>query len=158
MGDAKKRDFVLGLVILVAGIAYLFLASRLQLPNRKHIYVNAAFVPYVLGSIMCVLGVLQLLAARSPALASAESGEQVDYRTVVKTVGLVVGYVALLEVVGFPVMTLLYLVAQFTVLTPVSKKVNYALYTVIALIATTVIFLTFRYAFDMMLPVGPLDF
>jgi putative tricarboxylic transport membrane protein len=157
MGDAKRRELVLGLIILVAGIAYLFLASRLQLPNRQHVYVNAAFVPYVLGSIMCILGVLQLIAARSPAPASPEPGEQVDYRTVVKTVGLVVSYVALLEYVGFPLMTVLYLVAQFSVLTPVSKRVNYVLYAVIAVISTAVIFLTFRYAFDMMLPVGPFD-
>ena len=157
MDDAKKREYFLGVVVLVAGIAYLFMASRLPLPQRQFVYVNAAFVPYVLASIMCVLGVLQLRAARhfEP---KERAGDAVDYPTVIKTVGLIVGYVALLSYVGFPLMTVLYLVAQFVVLTPHEKKVNYVLYVVIAVIASATIYLTFRYAFDMLLPVGPFDF
>ena len=156
MDDVKKREFALGIIILVAGIAYLLLTS--QLPRKQ--FVDAAFVPYVLGSIMALLGVLQLRAASAfvPKAPSANAPDTVDYATVVKTIGLVVAYVALMEYVGFPIMTVLYLVAQFTVLTPLRKKVNYPLYIVIAVISSALIFLLFRYAFDMMLPVGPLDF
>ena len=155
MGDAKKREIALGLIILAAGLAYLFLTS--QLPRKQ--FIDAAFVPYVLASIMCILGALQLRAAWSfvPKVSSGKTEETVDYATVVNTVSLVVGYVALMEYIGFPIMTVLYLVAQFVVLTPVNKKANYVLYTVIAVISSAVIFLTFRYAFDMMLPVGLLD-
>lgn len=156
MNDAKKRELALGGFILVAGIAYLLLTS--QLPRKQ--FIDAAFVPYVLGSIMTVLGVLQLRAARAfvSKAPSDKIEDAVDYATVVKTVGLVVAYVALMEYVGFPIMTVLYLVAQFVVLTPARKKANYVLYSVIAVITSALVFLTFRYAFDMMLPVGPLDF
>lgn len=156
MGDAKKREYALGFIILIAGIAYLLLTSRL--PRKQ--FIDAAFVPYVLASIMCLLGVLQLRAAWLfvPESSAGKSEEAIDYATVGKTVGLVAGYVALMEYIGFPAMTVLYLVAQFVVLTPVNKKVNYILYTAIAVISSAVIFLTFRYAFDMMLPVGFLDF
>lgn len=158
MGDAKKREYALGFIILIAGIAYLLLTSRL--PRKQ--FIDAAFVPYVLASIMCLLGVLQLRAARSFAKEPPNNGETmegvVDYPTVWKTLGLIVGYVALMPYVGFPVMTVLYLVAQFVVLTPLSTKVNYVLYIVIAVVASAAIFLTFRYAFDMMLPVGFFDY
>ena len=155
MGDAKKRELALGIIILAAGVAYLFLTNRL--PHKQ--FIDARFVPYVLGSIMCVLGILQLRAAlKFVPKAPGKAGEQVDYATVWKTVGLIVGYVALMGYVGFPIMTLLYLVAQFVVLTPVRMKVNYPLYVAIAVISSALIYLTFRYAFDMMLPVGPLDF
>ncbi len=159
MGDAKKREYVLGMAILAAGIIYMLLTSQLKVPVRPDVYVDATFVPYVLSSIMCILGVLQLRAAKNfvPKPAAA-NGNDVDYGTVGKTVGLVFGYVALLDYVGFPLMTVLYLVAQFTVLTPHDKKVNYVLYSMIAVIASAFIYLTFRYAFDMMLPVGPFDF
>ena len=159
MGDAKRRELVLGWIILVAGIAYLILASRLKLQHRPHVYVTAAFIPYVLGSIMCVLGILQLRAARAfVSKQVAGDGEaNVDYATVWKTVGLIVAYVALMPYIGFPLMTALYLVAQFVVLTPTRQKVNYMLYVVIAVIAAAAIFLTFRHAFDMMLPVGVFD-
>lgn len=159
MGDAKKREYVLGMVILVAGIIYMVLTSQLKVPERPDVHVDATFVPYVLSSLMCILGVLQLRAAKNfqPKPATGK-GDDVDYGTVGKTIGLILGYVALLDFVGFPLMTVLYLVAQFTVLTPHDKKVNYVFYSVIAVIASAFIYLTFRYLFDMMLPVGPFDF
>lgn len=159
MGDAKKREYILGIVILVAGIFYMILASQVKVPPRPGVHVDAAFVPYVLSSIMCILGVLQLRAAKNfvPKPATGKD-DDVDYGTVGKTISLVFGYVALMGYLGFPLMTVLYLVAQFTVLTPHDKKVNYVLYWVIAIISSAFIYLTFRYAFDMMLPVGPFDF
>lgn len=155
MGDAKKREFTLGLIILVLGLGYLFMTS--QLP-RKHA-VDASFIPYVLGSILCLLGVLQLRAAAklSGKAADGKAADFADYPTVWKTVGLIVIYVALLGLVGFPIMTVLYLFAQFIVLTPVHKKANYVLYGVVAMISSAAIFLTFRYALDLMLPVGLLN-
>lgn len=44
MGDAKKRELVLGIIMLVAGIVYLVLTS--QLPRKQTI--DASFVPYLL--------------------------------------------------------------------------------------------------------------
>ena len=159
MGDAKKREYVLGFVILIAGIVYLVMASQLKVPERPGVHVDASFVPYVLSSIMCILGVLQLRAAKNYVpKPKAGNSDDVDYGTVGKTIGLVFGYVALMSYLGFPLMTVLYLVAQFTVLTPHDKKVNYVLYSVIAVLASAFIYLTFRYTFDMMLPVGPFDF
>ena len=155
MGDAKKREFALGFIMLGVGIAYLVLTS--QLPRKQ--FIDAAFVPYVLGSIMTLLGILQLRAARAlvPKVAEKKEGEPVDYLTVGKTIGLIVVYIALMESIGFPIMTVLYLVAQFAVLTPSEKKPNYVLFAVIAIITSASVYILFRYAFDMMLPVGFLD-
>ena len=154
MGDAKKREFVLGIVMLAAGIVYLVLTS--QLPRKQAI--DAAFVPYLLGAILCVLGVLQLKAARSfvPKDTKKAAGN-VDYPTVWKTVGLILAYIALMQFVGFPIMTVVYLVAQFTILTPADRKPNFLVYAVIAVLTSALVYLLFRYAFDMMLPVGFLD-
>ena len=154
MGDAKKREFVLGIVMLAAGIVYLVLTS--QLPRKQAI--DAAFVPYLLGAILCVLGVLQLKAARSFVPKDAKKAAyNVDYPTVWKTVGLILVYIALMQFVGFPIMTVVYLVAQFTILTPAGQKPNLISYTVIAVLTSAFVYLLFRYAFDMMLPVGFLD-
>ncbi len=154
MGDAKKREFVLGIIMLVAGIVYLVLTS--QLPRKQTI--DASFVPYLLGSILCMLGVLQLKAARAFVPKDAKkAAANVDYPTVWKTVGLILGYIALMPPIGFPIMTAVYLVAQFTILTPAAKKPNFLVYTVIAVLTSAFVYLLFRYAFDMMLPVGFLD-
>jgi putative tricarboxylic transport membrane protein len=152
MSDIKKREFAVGVFFLVVGLGYLYLTSTL--PRKQ--FIDAAFVPYVLATIMCVLGVLQLRAASKLGAGedSASKTEPTDYATVLKTLGLIVAYAAFLEPVGFPIMTVIYLFAQFIVLTPTDKKVNYLMYVTIAIITSAAVFMTFRYAFDMMLPVG----
>lgn len=154
MGHIKKREYAVGAFFLVVGIAYFLLTSAI--PRKQ--FVDAAFVPYVLAITMCVLGVLQLREAYKLA-GSQQAGapDAADYRTVLKTLGLIVAYAALLEPVGFPIMTVVYLLAQFTVLTPNDKKVSYPMYATIAVITSAVVYLTFRHAFDMILPVGLLN-
>ncbi|MBT3068184.1 tripartite tricarboxylate transporter TctB family protein [Rhodoferax sp. U11-2br] len=154
MDNIKKREIVVGAIFLLIGIGYLYLTSAI--PRKQ--FIDAAFVPYVLATTMCLLGVLQLREAFKRAGAK-QSGKQdtADYRTVWKTLGLIVAYAALLESVGFPLMTVVYLFAQFIVLTPGDKKISYPLYGAIAVTTSIVVYLTFRHAFDMILPVGLLS-
>ncbi|MDO5612525.1 MAG: tripartite tricarboxylate transporter TctB family protein [Paracoccus sp. (in: a-proteobacteria)] len=79
-----------------------------------------------------------------------------DMMTVGLTLVLIAAYVAALGRIGFPLATPLYLFAQFIVLTPRGIRTPYAVYAVIALAASAVIFATFRYGFGLMLPAGPL--
>lgn len=157
MADKKKSEFFLGLIMLFAGLGYLWATTNIP---RKHEGIDASFMPYVLGSICSLLGVLQLLAAaklQAPS-ASGPSTSNVDYPTVWKTVGLIVGYAALLSWVGFPIMTVVYLIAQFYVLTPVDQKPRWVLYVTVAVVSAAAVYLLFRHAFDLMLPLGWLDF
>ncbi|MBS1211141.1 MAG: hypothetical protein H6R19_3539 [Proteobacteria bacterium] len=158
MSDTKKRDFILGLIMLAVGLGYMFMASQLKLPQRQFTQVNAAFVPYLLATILCILGVLQMREARKPEAASAAKQESTaDYSTVLKTLGLIIAYAALLQPVGFPLMTIVYLFLQFIVLTPSDKQVSYPLYATIAVLTSVIVYAIFRYAFDMILPLGPLS-
>ncbi len=156
MSALKKREIALGCFMLVASAIYLLMSYNLP---KHHIgLVTASFVPYVLGIIMFGLGIMQLRNARK--IPDATSGgksaekEEVDYPTVGKTVALIVGFAALMPIIGFPIMAVVYLFLQFIVLTPGKDKPNYLLYGIISLIASTVIYLTFRHVFDLMLPTG----
>ena len=154
MSYIKKREIAVGIAFLLVGLGYLYLT--MQIPRKQ--FIDAAFVPYVLAAIMCVLGVLQLLEVRKISdSASSQAQDTSDYRTVWKTLGLIVAYAALMEPVGFPVMTVVYLFAQFIVLTPLDKKVNYPMYLVIAVLTSIIVYAIFRQAFDMLLPVGVLN-
>ena len=154
MSSVKKREIAVGIAFLLVGLAYLYLTT--SIPRKQ--FIDAAFVPYVLATIMCVLGVLQLLEVRKISdSASAQVQDASDYRTVWKTLGLIVAYAALMEPVGFPIMTVVYLFAQFIVLTPDDKKVSYPMYLVIAVLTSVIVYALFRYAFDMLLPVGVLS-
>lgn len=164
MDRTRSREVLVGIVMIAAGLFYLYLT--MNLPRRA--FVDAAFVPYVLAIGMCGLGVLQCLSLRRGAGADAghvdasadADGEapagDVDYLTVIKTLALIVAYTALLDSVGFPIVTAVYLFLQFIVLTPQHQRVNYSLYAVIAIVSAAVIFATFRYGFDLLLPAGVL--
>lgn len=156
MSAAKKREFMLGGFMIVASIVYLLMAN--DLPHRSIGIVTASFVPEVLGTIMFVLGVMQLRNARKLPDTSATKKdaekENVDYSTVGKTVALIASFAALMPFIGFPIMAVIYLFLQFIVLTPGNRKPNYPLYGFISVIASAAIFLTFRYVFDLMLPTG----
>lgn len=159
MDTYKRKELITGVIMLGIGLIYLFLT--INLPRRGG--VDAAFVPYVLSAGLCVLGFFQLLASRT-ATADPHADEQdktvvaPDYLTVLKTLGLIVIYTIFLESVGFVIMTALYLYLQFIVITPYTHRVNHLLYVAIAVITSAVIYVTFRQGFDLMLPIGLLDF
>jgi putative tricarboxylic transport membrane protein len=156
MDPAKKKEVVIGAAMLATGLIYLFLTANL--PRKA--FIDAAFVPYLLAAGMCLLGVLQLLAAWGQApredAAAAEAGP--DYLTVGKTLGLIVGYIAVLQWLGFPIATVAYLYLQFLVLTPHDHRISHGRYLLIALCAAVFIYVVFRHGFDLLLPAGLLDF
>lgn len=168
---AKKKDLIIGVVMIGASLAYLLMAY--QLPG--HDGVDAGTVPVLLSGLMLLLGAIQLFTtlAQKPQLPTAAASHEstelpelpaeqaakdiVEPRTVLLTLGLMLGYVALMGTVGFPIMTVIYLYVQFLVLTPVSQKPKHLTYLLISVISSAVIFLLFREAFDLMLPAGLLN-
>ena len=166
MNTLNKKELIIGLAMLGASLTYLVLAQ--QLPG--HDGVDAATVPKLLAGFLSLLGLMQLVSAfskpkaaaepaASPAPAEAEEPtvEIVEPKTVIKTLGLILGYMALLGPVGFPIMTVVYLYLQFLVLTPVNQKARHLTYLLIAVICSALIFLLFREAFDLLLPAGLLN-
>ncbi|MFL6531842.1 MAG: tripartite tricarboxylate transporter TctB family protein [Pseudomonas sp.] len=157
MDSYKRNELIAGVAMLGAGAAYLVLT--MNLPRRGSI--DAAFVPWVLAVSLCLLGALQLWMWRKlpdKSVEPAEKPEAIDYPTVFKTLALVLLYTALMEPVGFVITTVLYLYAQFIVLTPGEQKVKHLQYALIAVVSAVLIFYIFRHGFDLLLPVGLLDF
>lgn len=156
MDRAKKRELVIGAAMLATGLIYLFLTANL--PRKA--FIDAAFVPYLLAAGMCLLGALQLIAAWRQAPKEDAGGAEAspDYLTVGKTLGLIVGYIAVLQWLGFPLATVAYLYLQFLVLTPHDHRVSHGRYLLIALCASVFIYVVFRHGFDLLLPAGLLDF
>lgn len=169
---ANKKELIIGLAMIGCSLAYLAMAY--QLPDHQG--VDAATLPLLLAGFLTLLGVMQVFAALAskPAPGADSAGDSqdelpaspveeapasvVEPKTVLLTLGLILGYIALLGPVGFPLMTVVYLYLQFLVLTPVKQKANHLLYLLIAVICSAVVYLLFREAFDLMLPAGLLNF
>ena len=165
MNTPNKKELIIGIAMLGASLTYLVLAQ--QLPG--HAGVDAATVPKLLAGFLSLLGLMQLVSAfarpkaiaepASPVPTAAEEPavEIIEPKTVLKTLGLILAYMALLGPVGFPIMTVVYLYLQFLVLTPVNQKARHPTYLLIAVICSALIFLLFREAFDLLLPAGLLN-
>ncbi|MBZ9665380.1 tripartite tricarboxylate transporter TctB family protein [Pseudomonas sp. LMG 31766] len=165
MNTLNKKELIIGIAMLGASLAYLVMAQ--QLPG--HDGVDAATLPKLLAGFLSLLGVMQLISAFAkpkvaaepaspvPTEAEEQPAEVIEPKTVFKTLGLILGYMALLGPVGFPIMTVVYLYLQFLVLTPVNQKARHLTYLLIAVACSAIIFLLFREAFDLLLPAGLLN-
>jgi len=162
MATSKKKELLIGAAMLGVGLGYLLMTSNL--PRQGGI--DATFVPYLLSAMLCLLGAVHLLTVFKAPQAVEGSGEDAeepsggrpDFKTVGKTLALITGYIALLQPVGFPIMTVIYLYLQFLILTPIDHRINHLGYALTAVITSAVTYVLFREAFDLMLPAGLLDF
>ena len=158
MDRIQKRETTVGGIMLACGLGYMGLTSQIPHVSNQYGFVDAAFVPYVLSGLMCLLGILQLLQARRAHADAETQADRPDHHTVLKTIGLIVAYVAILDSVGFLISTVAYLIIQFIVLTPAGKKPSIPLYGLIAVLTAAITYGLFRYGFDMILPVGLFGF
>lgn len=152
-----SRELMVGALILIVGALYF--GMTLNIPAKGGI--DARFVPFLLSGALFILGILQVISAlrmkkrlEVSGASDVEESEKIDMLTVLKTIVLIVIYIAFLKMIGFIIMSALYLFFQFIVLTPADKKKNHIVYAIIAVVSSVCIFLIFRYGFDLMLPAG----
>lgn len=148
----RLKDVFVGLAMTGAGIAYLRMAG--VLPAKEG--VDAATVPFVLAWMMIGLGLIELAGAFRRPAATERAGGWGGTVTVVLTLMLIAGFIAALRPLGFPIATAIYLFLQFMVLSPRTARPPVGLYAGLAVGVAAVIFATFRYGFDLLLPAGPL--
>ncbi|SNS85757.1 putative tricarboxylic transport membrane protein [Anaerovirgula multivorans] len=149
----KYSELIFGLLILAFGIFYFILT--IQLPRKDTI--DATFIPYILSAFMGVLGILQLSAGIKASKKFKEEeyvAENLDHLTVIKIIALIVIYIAFLQPIGFLICTAVFLVLGFILLTPVGTKINYVQYITISVVATVLIYFSFRNGLHLMLPEG----
>lgn len=147
----RLKDTAIALVMTGTGIGYLGMIAGL--PEREG--VDATTVPTILAWMMVGLGLIELVGAlRKPAAGPAKG--VANMVTVALTLALIAGYIAALRPLGFPIATAIYLFLQFLALTPQGTGRSLPLYAGLAVAASGLIFATFRYGFDLLLPAGPL--
>lgn len=147
----RLKDTAIALVMTAAGIGYLGMIAGL--PEREG--VDATTVPMILAWMMIGLGLIELVGALRKPAAPAKRGAA-NMVTVALTLALIALYIAALRPLGFPIATAIYLFLQFLVLTPQGSDRPLPLYAGLAVAASGLIFTTFRYGFDLLLPAGPL--
>ena len=144
-GERIVALLFLGLVVLYGWEGSKFTAA-LQVD-----VVGPALFPRILAVAGLLLGLMLLLKAPRRQTEESEMGAG-QHLVILVPVLLLLGYVLVLEPVGFPLATIVFLVVSFKYFGQPSWK-GAILY---SLVITTAVFMLFYYGLDLKLPLGPL--
>ncbi|MCI8909512.1 MAG: tripartite tricarboxylate transporter TctB family protein [Oscillibacter sp.] len=164
-----RLDIIPGIVLALFSIGYLAMIPQIQTfdgmgatPLTNH------FIPTLWGSVLLLLSlwiVVRGLRKRKKFLEEGGKVEKTSFRDALMEKREVAAsflsltiYVALMGVVGFAPMTVLYVFVQILILTPREKwKKNIVPALVTAVITGCVLFYIFRYMLNVLLPIGILS-
>lgn len=158
----RYKDSIGACVIIVFALAYYYASFKINILENK--LINSTFFPRVLAGALILLSILLIIKdIRRQSQSNPESGDRMERAAVIRillTVLCLITYVALLETVGFLLMTVLYIFAQILILTPKEQmSVKRLLWFVaISILFSLAVYVVFTRLFTMVLPRGILNF
>ena len=162
MSFKKCRDLILGVVMLLFSGFYLFYAQQIKTrPKLTPSYASAKIMPILLGVLLAVLSVVCIIQGirQIKANKKEENGKKMDkgdLMAVVFTFAVIIGYILIMPLLGFILSTVLYLFLQMLILAPAEKR-NYALFAIVAVVFTAIVFVAFRVGLQQLLPRGVIE-
>lgn len=148
----RTNTMLSGAVLLVlAGVIF---AAASQIKSRFPFGVDSGFFPEIASGVLGVLAAIILLQGlRTAADVEMEPVAPEGQKTVVLSLALIIGFGAGMAVIGFLPAAVIYLFAQFYVLSPASQRRPHY-FALIALGAAIVIQFIFASWFGLVLPKG----
>ena len=162
MSFKKCKDLILGIVMLLFSGFYLFYAQQIKTrPKLTPSYASAKIMPILLGALLAVLSVVCIIQGirQMKANKKEENGKKMDkgdLMAVVFTFAVIIGYILIMPLLGFILSTVLYLFLQMLILAPAEKR-NYALFAIVAVVFTAIVFVAFRVGLQQLLPRGVIE-
>ncbi len=152
----KYNGLMTGIFVALFSIAYLI--GSLFIRRSKAVSIGAEFIPEIYGFVLLFLAVCLMYqgvkAAKRFEPDKAEAREQKDTKNVLLTFVLIIAYVAVMELLGFVLSSIFFLILMNMLLTPVNTKRNYitiVLYSVVLSVGTYYLFHNLMY---IPLPIG----
>lgn len=154
----KYKEIISGLVFVVFSITAYFYADSIRVfaPNSGN-YINAQFFPKVISFMLGLVSVYQVivgirqLAKTAAVPCDAHTMSRTAILRIVATLILLMIYVALLESLGFLIMTVLYIFFQVLILTP-RERINYPFTIGLSVVFSGLVYFMFTQVFSLMLP------
>lgn len=152
----KYGDLAVGIAFLVLAVVMFGMAGTL--PPSLMGGLGSDFMPKVLSVAMAVLAVIQIITGLKKmkmeyTIDPIDQEFKPEYWRVLVTIAAFTVYVVVLSGVGFMISSAVYLMVQMTVLAPKEKR-NYALFAVISVVVSVVVYYLFRNGLNVMLPAG----
>lgn len=161
----KRRDLITGICMACISIFYLISTSSIKIfAGMGRSAINSTTIPRVWGVCLFILGILLIMRAMKEYKLGGKPENKINLLHMIKENSAVVYsfvifgvYVAFLNIIGFIIMTALYLFFQMLVLTPHGEKkpLRAALLSVVFSLGIYYIFVKLLM---IMLPIGILGF
>ena len=163
-----RKDAITGGILFAVSAAYLALTTEISVfKGLGAPPVSARVVPQLWGGLLMLLSVLLLIRSFREYKAAKAQGKSLpkldlvalvkDNSGVVLTFASLFVYIALMQSVGFLIMSAIYIFVQTLILSP-KGKVNIVLAIVVAVVAAVVIDFFFASMLHVLLPKGILGF
>lgn len=169
--SSKLKDVRTGIFILILSVFIRFISNNIL--DSKVSELGPDFMPKIISIAMMIASVILIanglfshrkLKSLNNTEEQAESeeenkeelsgvSEKVNFKNVLLTMGLLFLYISLINIVGFIIMTILFIVLQIMIYSE-DKKANITRNIFIGAIVTVVIFIIFNYGFNIMIPLG----
>jgi putative tricarboxylic transport membrane protein len=147
----KQYDFVPGLFFLIIGIVIAVESIRLRLGNFGKIDVG--LIPFLISILIISMSTLILLTTRSiraGLIGFRDLFSGIDLRSIVLITIYLAGYAVLLEILGYIVVTFIFLGLSLKTISPMKYKTMI----ITTLLVTLVSYFIFILALDVQLPSG----
>ena len=154
----KYMDIISGAFILLLSVVFFVGAySIVSFADSKY---GASITPRVVSVIMAILsttliisGIRNLKVEKRTGINKASTKQSNENKITYYTLGLITIYIALINVIGFPVMTAIYIALQLFVLSGLKMK-KLLLGAIVGIVSSTLIYLIFSKALYIQLPLG----
>ena len=162
MSFKKCKDLILGIVMLAFSGFYLIYAQQIKTrPKLTPSYASARIMPVLLGALLAILSVVCIIQGVRKMKApegedAAKKLDRGDLMAVVFTFAVIIGYIMVMPMLGFILSTVIYLFLQMLILAPADKR-NYALFAIVAVVFTALVFVAFRVGLQQLLPRGVIE-
>ncbi|AOT72079.1 tripartite tricarboxylate transporter TctB family protein [Geosporobacter ferrireducens] len=152
----RYREAIYGIVFFIIAAAYYAASFNIKIyQSYGDSGVDSRFLPQLLGIFLMILSTIQIV--KGIKLVRIYEGDRVAEKIisikVILTVAFIVLYVALMPVVGFLIMTAVYLFFQIILLMPPDNK-KYLLALEISTIFSIVVYFLFVQVLTLILPRG----
>ena len=157
----RYRDIIIGLAAMALSVFYLIFALQIKTkPKLTPGYASARIMPILLGALLAILSVLLIAQGlkkmKLPGDGEAKKSGPADNVAVLLTFVVIISYIMAMPVLGFCLSTAIYLFLQMLVLAPADKR-NFALFAIVAVVFTALVFVAFRVGLQQLLPRGVIE-
>lgn len=159
--DPRVKDVITGIVSLVLFLLFFGFSFAIEVKTVGG-SVSSRTIPQFVSSCGIIVSLILILKNLFPYLKAKKSGEQqelayTDRKRWVQlaiSVALMVGYILLMRTFGFMLTSAVYLFLQMLAILEDRSKKRVILIAVIAVLVPVILYIPFRYGFQLMIPVG----